>query len=369
MNFYNQNFVQNQSLNYNNNNNFLSYSGNSGQFRNNNVSFFHPLLNTSVREHQYLLQNFNLRDQFIKTNQLLERQPPPKLIHPVPERWCQNQQQQQYQNVYTEYRCPQDYKLQQCNKSTTNNADSQKLQKYRPRDLVAEKIKDLKNIRSTSIFEKINGLNYPYGTSFKPYQILDGFQFAQPRKVNLYENSKTISSDELLKIRKDFELNGVDEAEDYTSQSQCAGECSTMEQQIDPLHQIWNVNKNEISLQPQLQPNLIQHYQLLPNVCYRAGDRLNSQQKCCQQNGAVPYNVNVTMFCSFCQNNGQSKDMYTSHDLKDSKKKVLCPVLRSYQCPICGASGDNGKNLQTVKISNIIFINYFDSSHNSILPK
>lgn len=43
--------------------------------------------------------------------------------------------------------------------------------------------------------------------------------------------------------------------------------------------------------------------------------------------------------CSFCRNNGETKDVYSSHVLKDLKGKVTCPILRKLGCPICGYPG------------------------------
>lgn len=44
--------------------------------------------------------------------------------------------------------------------------------------------------------------------------------------------------------------------------------------------------------------------------------------------------------CSFCQNNGESEEIYTSHPLKDSLSRIVCPILRNFTCPRCGESGD-----------------------------
>ncbi|XP_011154020.1 nanos homolog 2 isoform X2 [Harpegnathos saltator] len=44
--------------------------------------------------------------------------------------------------------------------------------------------------------------------------------------------------------------------------------------------------------------------------------------------------------CVFCRNNGEEETYYRQHLLKDVDGRILCPVLRAYTCPICGACGD-----------------------------
>ncbi|XP_041670683.1 nanos homolog 1-like [Cheilinus undulatus] len=48
-----------------------------------------------------------------------------------------------------------------------------------------------------------------------------------------------------------------------------------------------------------------------------------------------------TDFCRFCKQNGETVRVYRSHRLKGDDGKVSCPILRSYTCPICEATGDH----------------------------
>ncbi|XP_035230643.1 uncharacterized protein LOC118202584 [Stegodyphus dumicola] len=43
--------------------------------------------------------------------------------------------------------------------------------------------------------------------------------------------------------------------------------------------------------------------------------------------------------CKFCRQNGERKQFYESHQLKDKFGNVECPVLREYVCDVCGKTG------------------------------
>uniref|UniRef100_A0A8C5Q7I4 Nanos homolog 1 n=1 Tax=Leptobrachium leishanense TaxID=445787 RepID=A0A8C5Q7I4_9ANUR len=55
--------------------------------------------------------------------------------------------------------------------------------------------------------------------------------------------------------------------------------------------------------------------------------------------------------CNFCKHNGESRSVYTSHALKGPDGEVMCPVLRNYVCPQCGATGDSSHTLRYCPLS------------------
>ena len=55
---------------------------------------------------------------------------------------------------------------------------------------------------------------------------------------------------------------------------------------------------------------------------------------------------NQPLLCVLCRSNGEPPAVYTSHQLKDSRGRVRCPVLYIYTCPVCGASGPHAHTVR-----------------------
>ncbi|XP_004440230.1 PREDICTED: nanos homolog 2 [Ceratotherium simum simum] len=61
--------------------------------------------------------------------------------------------------------------------------------------------------------------------------------------------------------------------------------------------------------------------------------------------GPGPGRVLATL-CNFCKHNGESRHVYSSHQLKTPEGVVVCPILRHYVCPLCGATGGQAHTLK-----------------------
>ncbi|KAF7495169.1 Nanos -like protein 1 [Sarcoptes scabiei] len=53
------------------------------------------------------------------------------------------------------------------------------------------------------------------------------------------------------------------------------------------------------------------------------------------------------MYCAFCKNLPKERSNYQTHWLKDNEKRVTCPILRAFNCPLCNNNG--GDNAHTIR--------------------
>lgn len=54
--------------------------------------------------------------------------------------------------------------------------------------------------------------------------------------------------------------------------------------------------------------------------------------------------------CNFCKMNGDPKDFYTSHNLREDGF-VTCPILQKHVCELCGASGPQAHTRSYCKVA------------------
>ncbi|CAH0559413.1 unnamed protein product [Brassicogethes aeneus] len=43
--------------------------------------------------------------------------------------------------------------------------------------------------------------------------------------------------------------------------------------------------------------------------------------------------------CQFCKKNGEIKEMFATHNLKNPDGTICCPILKKYTCDLCGKTG------------------------------
>ncbi|XP_021074264.1 nanos homolog 2 [Mus pahari] len=72
----------------------------------------------------------------------------------------------------------------------------------------------------------------------------------------------------------------------------------------------------------------------------------NSRPQEESEQGLEVYPGRLPTICNFCKHNGESRHVYTSHQLKTPEGVVVCPILRHYVCPVCGATGDQAHTLK-----------------------
>lgn len=56
--------------------------------------------------------------------------------------------------------------------------------------------------------------------------------------------------------------------------------------------------------------------------------------------------------CKFCKDSGKNEAIYTSHNVKDKRGNICCPILMTTLCNNCGNFGHTLKFCKSVKITN-----------------
>ncbi|XP_062593699.1 nanos homolog 1-like [Saccostrea cucullata] len=65
----------------------------------------------------------------------------------------------------------------------------------------------------------------------------------------------------------------------------------------------------------------------------------------------TPFHSQEDRGCALCKKNRKPQSFYSTHVLKDNNGVVICPVLREFTCPKCGATGDRAHTLRHCPIA------------------
>ncbi|CAM2109808.1 unnamed protein product [Caretta caretta] len=80
-----------------------------------------------------------------------------------------------------------------------------------------------------------------------------------------------------------------------------------------------------------------------------------------------PVTLTGNSLCVFCKHNGESRNIYMAHNLKDKKGRVECPILRNYICPQCGATQDKAHTKRFCPLTQKGYTSVYNcSSRNSV---
>lgn len=97
----------------------------------------------------------------------------------------------------------------------------------------------------------------------------------------------------------------------------------------------------------------------------RLEDEVEEEPNSRPQEKSEVYPGSLATMCNFCKHNGESRHVYASHQLKTPEGVVVCPILRHYVCPLCGATGDQAHTLKYCPLNNTQQSLYRRSGRNS----
>jgi hypothetical protein len=104
---------------------------------------------------------------------------------------------------------------------------------------------------------------------------------------------------------------------------------------------ISSTSSDETKRSQQQRPLPIRSAHIDPSEFSKAASTLVDKQKSTRNNSHHHQQQQQQLnHCRFCEKNGEKEAIFSSHPLKDSLGKVVCPVLRSHKCPKCKESGD-----------------------------
>lgn len=212
------------------------------------------------------------------------------------------------------------------------------------RTFIEELKKGEKEIRSQPDDDILHNHGVPYGSDFPQYQLLDGFNFAEPAASRNLNQPKLVTDAEYDLIREDFNGNGRDvevkPKANLKPETDFFSSFPPLPADPDLLSAQWQllcerpIPKKAYSSVESIAEN--------PKPIVKSLD-LDVSFTQLEKPSKVLMNGLKLQHCVFCKNNGEDEKVFTSHTLKDFKGRTLCPKLRLYKCPKCGKDGDEGE--------------------------